>query len=265
MSGHLTIRQSVRNLSPEDLGKFRKAMGEIQAIDDNRGFRAIAGIHGVPEFQCWHHQFQRGNPVSVRLFLPWHRAYMLAVEQALQDRDPDVGLPWWNWASAVSRSEGIPQAYADETLADGSGNPLFKFHIREPSAGLDEDTHRDPGDPAELPFPGVPDAVARLTAITDWSDFSDIIQDVHDFTHGWVGGSMGVVPTSAFDPIFFAHHCQIDRIWYLWQNEHGDSGIPNELLNVVLSPFPQKVADVLNIKNLGYEYAASQVSVPGVS
>ena len=265
MAGNLTVRQSVRNLSADDLRRFRKAVGALQAIDDNRGYRAFAGIHGIPEFKCWHYQEQRGNPVSVRLFLPWHRAYMLAVERALQDREPDIGLPWWNWASEVSRREGIPKSYTDERLADGRPNPLFKFHIDEPSAGIDEDTYRRPRDPEDLPYPQEPDVVKRLMAIEDWSDFSDELQDVHGFIHGWVGGSMGVIATAAFDPIFYAHHCQIDRLWYLWQLRHGDSGVPRRILDIVLSPFHETVADVLNIKNLGYEYAAAQASVPGVS
>ena len=40
----------------------------------------------------------------------------------------------------------------------------------------------------------------------------------HDRVHGYVGGSMGQVPTAAFDPIFWSHHSMVDRIWYLWQN-----------------------------------------------
>jgi hypothetical protein len=35
---------------------------------------------------------------------------------------------------------------------------------------------------------------------TDWNDFTDAIEDVHDAVHGWVSGDMGVVGTAA-DPI----------------------------------------------------------------
>jgi tyrosinase len=45
------------------------------------------------------------------------------------------------------------------------------------------------------------------------------IEEIHGRIHVDVGGSghMGVVPFSAFDPIFWLHHCMIDRLTALWQ------------------------------------------------
>jgi tyrosinase len=42
---------------------------------------------------------------------------------------------------------------------------------------------------------------------------------LHNRVHVWVGGSMGP-GTSPNDPVFFLHHCNIDRIWALWQEAH---------------------------------------------
>ena len=39
---------------------------------------------------------------------------------------------------------------------------------------------------------------------------------LHNIVHRWVGGSM-LPGTSPNDPIFFLHHCNIDRIWAAWQ------------------------------------------------
>ena len=74
---------------------------------------------------------------------------------------------------------------------------------------------------------------------------------------------MGQVLTAAFDPIFWSHHAMIDRIWAIWQVRNGNGNIPSSLLDVVLAPFSLKVRDVLNINNLGYDYAAADVTVPG--
>ncbi len=41
----------------------------------------------------------------------------------------------------------------------------------------------------------------------------------HNFGHGWIGGQMGDAFTSPLDPIFYLHHCNIDRIWAEWQND----------------------------------------------
>lgn len=49
---------------------------------------------------------------------------------------------------------------------------------------------------------------------------------MHNFGHGWMGGHMGHPFTSPNDPIFFMHHCNIDRIWAEWQ-EDGHQGAPH--------------------------------------
>jgi tyrosinase len=72
---------------------------------------------------------------------------------------------------------------------------------------------------------------------------------------------MGSVGTAAWDPIFWSHHSNIDRLWYLWQLRHGESNIPPNLLPMVLQPFGLTVRDVLSINALGYEYAVSLVRI----
>jgi len=105
--------------------------------------------------------------------------------------------------------------------------------------------------------------------------FSQTLRNIHDFIHGWtggekvedgrlVGGDMGSQNTSAYDPIFWSHHCMLDRMWYLWQLENGVNNIPADHLPVVLQPFGVTVKDALNIEALGYEYAVSEVVVGGV-
>ena len=42
---------------------------------------------------------------------------------------------------------------------------------------------------------------------------------LHNQVHVWIGGSMGP-GTSPNDPIFFLHHCNVDRLWADWQNRH---------------------------------------------
>ena len=42
---------------------------------------------------------------------------------------------------------------------------------------------------------------------------------LHNRIHGWVGGSMGP-GTSPNDPVFFLHHCNVDRIWSQWEDKN---------------------------------------------
>ena len=39
---------------------------------------------------------------------------------------------------------------------------------------------------------------------------------LHNRIHQWVSGSMRP-GTSPNDPVFFLHHCNVDRIWALWE------------------------------------------------
>jgi tyrosinase len=71
---------------------------------------------------------------------------------------------------------------------------------------------------------------------------------------------MSGVPTSAFDPIFWSHHCMIDRLWHIWQNSSNAMDPPPDLLDTVLVPFPMTVAQVLDIDRMGYEYAVAAVA-----
>ncbi len=74
---------------------------------------------------------------------------------------------------------------------------------------------------------------------------------------------MGIIEVAAYDPIFWAHHCMIDRLWYLWQLEHPGAQLPTAFLEQALPPFPMTVRQTLSITDLGYDYAAATAAVNG--
>jgi len=43
---------------------------------------------------------------------------------------------------------------------------------------------------------------------------------IHNSVHVWVGGDMSL-SSSPNDPVFFLHHCNVDRIWAAWQERHA--------------------------------------------
>jgi tyrosinase len=187
------------------------------------------------------------------------------LEDHLRDHDARVSQPWWDPTSPLSHQEGLPKDYSVVSV-NKKQNPLNKFHIFVPKASvkglpnisLDEDTFRDPSPPEELPEPAVVDS---LYEEEDYGIFSDKLEDFHDRIHVWCGGSMADVLTAGFDPIFYAHHCNIDRIWWIWQLRHGNSTMPSNILDLPLPPFNYTVKDVLNIYNLGYDYATASAEV----
>jgi hypothetical protein len=76
---------------------------------------------------------------------------------------------------------------------------------------------------------------ARRPATNTTSSFRNILEgwvsagpdvDVHNRVHVWVGGSM-LPGTSPDDPVFFMHHCNIDRLWAQWQHTHPGQNYPD--------------------------------------
>ncbi|KAH0539087.1 hypothetical protein FGG08_004325 [Glutinoglossum americanum] len=60
---------------------------------------------------------------------------------------------------------------------------------------------------------------------------SDSLEAVHNDIHvlvGW-GGHMMYVPYSAFDPIFWLHHTNIDRLYAIWQAINPDSYVIDQV------------------------------------
>ena len=258
-------RRSVTRLTPSMLEHVREATGWAQSVSDDRGYQYWAGVHGLPlPISCTHSTSQR----FASFFLPWHRAYLYFYERALRDRVPTLGQPWWDW----TRDREIPAAYADEE-ADGEANPLFSVEINE--VAMSQAANADIDLPAQVRRqPGLPgtrlpseEEINELLEIPDFFTFSRTLEDLHGQVHVWVGGDdghMSQVPLAAYDPIFWAHHAMIDRIWRMWQLRHPPPSFTADYVNTALRPFALTVAQVLNVRALGYDYAASQTTVtPG--
>jgi tyrosinase len=326
-SGSLKARKNIAFLPPEELRRFRAAIAQMKSLDafpqDERSFAYWARIHAN---QCQHGWEQ---------FLTWHRAYLYGFEKRLQDIDPSVTLPYWDWSAdaqnvqaslddmgdAVNDNGYVPPAYQcwiDEDglkkLTDGgkvpqavlgglrvilgkgpysSGARLFKAAgiTYGDDPGSDEaikavlgdinplwDWRRWPGGNKDLIFEvyPTPDDVERILGIGNFFDFGSgptgnqffgALENVHNLIHNFSGGAnpyAKVAPnesgvgdmvdpgTTAFDPIFWGHHSNCDRLWSEWQRRNPGSG-PDDPGDV-LPPWNLTVADTASIARLGYEY-----------
>ncbi len=266
----LKTRQNVSRLGGNELAAFRSVIAAVLDRPDNRGYQYFAGWHGVPDGICQHHN---------NLFLPWHRGYLYHFELALQDVDPTVTLPWWNWLE----ERGIPPAF-DDPEVDGQPNVLASAPVTPVGVPAQDwfptKTHRAPWDP-DLPGPGPQapplrefdlgdqrvDTLKWLMSATTHSDFSQRCWRVHDNIHVWVGGEMGDANWAAFDPLFWAHHTMVDRLWRMWQYEHQGADPAPAIIDqpmTFLKPPSFTVREVLDVTQLGYEYSGqTSRSVPG--
>lgn len=268
MANGLTLRRSVDSLqlTPGGMDVLRDAYAKMQKLSgtDNRSWIYWAGIHGFPQFMCWHHgRVGSGSPRPYNLFLPWHRAYLLNWEHAARDQNDKVSIPWWDWTSDTSHKDGVPKSFTN-LKAGTDRNSLHDGPMPAMPPSPARSTRRFPGPPNQLPTQADIDG---LMGLSQFEDFTAQLEDIHDQVHGWtggtdpkhpkIGGDMGSVAIAGFDPIFWSHHVMIDRVWYLWQLQNGLHNIPPDYLDKTLPPFSLTVRDVLDINTLGYEYADS--------
>lgn len=83
-----------------------------------------------------------------------------------------------------------------------------------------------------------------LKKLIDFNPLEIPHNNIHDFIGG-EGGIMSDVPVSAYDPLFWLHHCNMDRFFYNWmhkvtngfKDELKPYKIPDETLEGTLAPF----------------------------
>ena len=245
---NVIVRKSVYDLSDPEVLALRKAYAALQAITDNRGYQYVASVHGLNQYFCPH-----GSP----LFLIWHRPYVLMFEQALQAMSPGLALPYWDWTSDRTQKEGLPSIFTQPTYVDpatgkAAPNPLYKAAITYPNRDRITGTSRHPGPLSGLKvLPGMVQTANRATA---YDRFCPLAEQPHNQVHGWTGGTMGNISYAAFDPVFWVHHCFVEKLFCDWQDRIGQA-IPPSIAGQVLAPFTKKTDDVWNYKTLGYRYA----------
>ncbi|WP_459556761.1 tyrosinase family protein [Lacunimicrobium album] len=236
------VRRDITKLSDAELTAYRDAWRSLQASGE---YSSIAGYHGCPDYFCH-------DPREHNIFLPWHREYLLRLEAALGEP-----LHYWDWTSEQSQTSGIPHAFLDRTYIAGDGttqaNPLLAFRFRCPSSGPSQTTTRSTDPPSQLGQRAR--EVNTAYRSRSYSSVNAAIESPpHNSLHGWVGGQMAATTYAAYDPVFWAHHSNVDRQWASWQIAGGADPTPTEL-RLPLRGFAGKtVNDVKTISSLGYAY-----------
>ncbi|KAJ6261097.1 Tyrosinase [Drechslerella dactyloides] len=154
-------------------------------------------------------------------------------------------LPYWDWASNAQVPDIIgsqPQVTVEKPQGFVRiNNPLFTYSFHPFSSSIFPyppfnswtRTLRQPDGNGNTQ----PNVVNQQLGANQASIFSnkawnnggsgnqDSIESVHDLIHGVVGGAghMAVVDTSAHDPVFMLHHCNVDRLTAMWQTLNPNS------------------------------------------
>jgi tyrosinase len=279
----MNIRKDHRQLTSQEKAAFVAALVELKTNGNPASGR------NYDTFVHWHHQamqFAHQGPS----FLPWHREFLRLLEVDLQavSNDPSLTIPYWNWANDNSPTSSLWHP----SFMGGNGRPSDGVvetgafsHANGWILSMDgPELKRELGvNAANLPLQQDMDDCLALSVydVAPWTRQSDTSTSfrcrlegwgpnpphLHNQVHVWVGGSM-LLMSSPNDPVFFLHHCNVDRIWAMWQDAdpaHGYlptnpvPGRPSHSLNESLAVFANGStnASVLDYRSLGYVYDTS--------
>lgn len=253
-------RKNIDCLTDDELHDLREALAEMYTLpaSNPNSFARQATFHGGPPIAYCRH----GAPG----FFTWHRAELKAFEDALQAVGCTVMLPFWDWSSGPST--GVPAACRDATYVNRAGdtvsNPLYAGPRNaggwtNRSAAIDSVSFDDLA-------VGVQDAMSEAS----FASFQSAINGPHGSVHVRVSGDMCCVPTASYDPIFYLHHANVDRIWARWQLTHPGPLPPDEAgwelppFNRPFSTQWQTGSDVVSTDALGYRYRSFCFFLPPI-
>ncbi|MGI0011147.1 MAG: tyrosinase family protein [Nitrosopumilaceae archaeon] len=217
-------------------------------------------------------------------FLSWHREFLRRFELALQAVNPTVDLPYWDWTIDNSTTSSIwGSNFMGGNGRQSDGRVMtgpFAFDNGNWNLNVNDDPGQDLRRRMGQGASSLPTAaqVNQCLAVTPYDSapwnassnpsFRNMLEgwigpgQIHNRVHVWVGGSM-MATTSPNDPVFFLHHCNVDRLWAIWQSMHPTEGyLPvsggplGHNLNDPMLPWGSTAtpASVLNISSLGYSY-----------
>jgi hypothetical protein len=291
------LRKNINDLtatSPEvvALNKAVKLMkenvlpdGTAMAANDGRRWLNQSLIHGTPSTftNCQHESW---------FFFPWHRIYLYHFEEIVRmlSGDETFALPYWDW----SRQRTLP------ALFWGAANPLdCPSRPGETNSGR-QPTRMPPMDATTRIDDERFDRYFSPTRISTWLALNDFEQfgggevanvgdssfagriegGPHNSGHTWIGLKPSPTPqtprgdmtlgSSPTDPIFWLHHCNVDRLWARWAQLHPTGHPANAAWRATTfdhffgrdgQPVPAaariSVGKSIDTTELGYTYVAS--------
>ena len=189
----------------------------------------LSAVHGttaaVPAGAVWN-QCQHGS----WWFLPWHRMYVYYFERIVRAEvikaggPSDWALPFWDYEqggprrfhprSVNRRCPTEPPTRCSSRNDHPGSTPGTATVLGNQQYSRDGFTVFTP--PPSPGFGGGKTSPQHFFGATGELEFTP-----HNIVHSLIGGWMGDPDTAASDPIFWLHHCNIDRLWEVWLKKAG--------------------------------------------
>lgn len=219
-------------------------------------------VHGGPTFATWHRPYtllmeqtlqSRARTVAARFTGSRAAAYRTAAYQ--------LRLPYYDWSDPTTQSS-IPAVFTQATISitrPGTNgvpvsstvpNPLFSYRFqsvdtlqryfsgnyarwmattRNPRSNSDPTPQNSVASTMmQNGFTTRRSQTYQLFSMTSFNSMAGQLEGIHNSIHTIIGGSnpqghMSVTTAAAFDPIFWFHHCNVDRLTAMYQSIYPDN------------------------------------------
>ncbi|KAJ3082763.1 hypothetical protein HK102_001471 [Quaeritorhiza haematococci] len=269
-------RREWRELSEDEKNKFINAVKKMRDVPGT-----VPGAANRYEDFAAQHTINAPVAHGVAGFLPWHRWFLHEFELELKKIDPSIVLPYWDWSldsQAPERSPLLtPAAFGGngDSRQGGSGcvtDGAFAGWTRSlPERGCL--TRQFDGTRGRIQPYHSPEQMESIVneQPTSYDRFRTQLESVpHGRVHVGIGGDMNTM-ASPNDPLFWLHHANVDRYWWLWQQKNPSlaktySGAGATSPNDEMPPFNIRVSDTLDTLQgqFCYKYSAGVLpATPG--
>ncbi|KAL4233911.1 hypothetical protein ACF0H5_008583 [Mactra antiquata] len=256
-------RKEIRDMTLEEMKKYQNAIKTLSKTEFPSRWFQFSKLYADYRAQA------HGNSGS----LPWHRQFLRMVEQALQERDCSITIPYYDWTLNAG----------DQNRARIWASNLFGSNGLASNACVRYHPFKDYYPPFWVPClrrkfntsQPLPDMIDLQIAVNepDYDKFRLYMEVYLNMFTSWVGGHMDS-DHSPYDPLYLSVIAFIDRVWWDWQNKHPDSllAYPQELRFIPMMPFKSTPDDVMDSKKqmcVTYfpltEGAACNVTLPNLN
>ncbi|PGH15646.1 hypothetical protein AJ79_02239 [Helicocarpus griseus UAMH5409] len=217
--------------------------------------------HGSTLFPVWHRPYlaMYEERISHHAQLIANE-YPSIVRGIYQKAAEDLRIPYWDWANDPELPKSVIVPELNINTSEGMktiANPLYNYTLNPTTEqGFPNDplinfpvTVRNPDQNGVSQYDAIQKTlnangaflriqtyqllasennytVFSTDALQDRGDDYNNLENLHGLIHVSVGGNLGhmtYTPWSSYDPLFWLHHTNVDRIVALWQAVHPDS------------------------------------------
>jgi tyrosinase len=173
---------------------FKKGPYYAPFVNAVRKMQANTNVNDRNSWSYWVKAHENYCPHGVPYFFVWHRGFIYYFEQALRSVSGNSGmqLPYWDYFKYAT----MPA----ELTSPATGNPLY-------ASRANTNIHNA--------LSLAPFGLLNFERGQPNSYEASIEPTPHGEIHNLIGGAMAGMQ-SPRDPVFWLHHCQMDRLWHAW-------------------------------------------------